>query len=75
MQYSKQCKKVLGSMSDSDDNVPIFGKKPSALDLDDDEPIFDFTGAAVHTYNPPWLLTSMFDLRLNVSIMERARCN
>ena len=49
MQYSKQCKKVLGSMSDSDDDVPIFGKKPSALDSDD-EPIFslaDFTGGPV----------------------------
>ena len=46
MQYSKQCKKVLGSMSDSDDNVSIFGKKSSALDSDD-EPIFDFTGAPV----------------------------
>jgi hypothetical protein len=44
MQYSKQCKKVLGSMSDSDDNVSIFGKKPSAQAWDsDDEPIFDFT--------------------------------
>ena len=33
-----QYKKVLGSMSDSDDNVSIFGKKSSALDSDD-EPI------------------------------------
>jgi hypothetical protein len=42
MEYSKQCKKVLGSMSDSfekkpsmsdsDDDVPIFVKKPPALD-------------------------------------------
>ena len=37
-------------MSDSDDDVPIFVKKPSALDLDDDEPIFspaDFTALAL----------------------------
>ena len=100
MQYSKQCKKILESMSnrknstlsdsgddvpifgekpttgmsDSDDDVPIFPKKPTAEGSDDDDvPIFDFTGAAVHTYNPPWLLTSMFDLRLNVSVMEPAR--
>jgi len=44
--HKMQYKKVLGSMSDSDDNVSIFGKKSSALDSDD-EPIFDFTGAPV----------------------------
>ena len=36
--HKMQYKKVLGSMSDSDDNVSIFGKKSSALDSDD-EPI------------------------------------
>ena len=40
--HKMQYKKVLGSMSDSDDNVSIFGKKTSAWDSED-EPIFDFT--------------------------------
>jgi hypothetical protein len=40
IQYSKQCKKILESMSDSDDDVPIFGKKPTMSDSDDDVPIF-----------------------------------
>ena len=54
MEYSKQCKKVLESMSDSfekkptmldmlhswHDDVPIFEKKPSMSDSDDDVPIF-----------------------------------
>jgi len=50
MQYSKQCKKILESMSnrknstmsDSDDDVPIFGEKPTTgmSDSDDDVPIF-----------------------------------
>jgi len=51
MEYSKQCKKVLGSVSDSfekkptmrhswHDDVPIFEKKPSMSDSDDDVPIF-----------------------------------
>ena len=51
MQYSKQCKTILESMSnrknstmsDSDDDVPIFPKKPTAEGSDDDDvPIFDF---------------------------------
>lgn len=60
MEYSKQCKKVLESMSDSfekkpsmsdsDDDVPIFVKKPPALDPDDYEPLFSpavFTALAL----------------------------
>ena len=37
-------------MSDSDDDVPIFVKKPPALDPDDDEPLFSpavFTALAL----------------------------
>jgi hypothetical protein len=37
MPYSKLCTKVLQSMSDSDDDVKIFCKKPTAVELDDDD--------------------------------------
>ncbi len=37
MPYSKLCTKVLQSMSDSDDDVKIVCKKPTAVELDDDD--------------------------------------